>query len=131
MKSYPIAIDFDGTLAIHEYPKIGEELEGAIDTCKQLQRLGHKLILYTMRSGVELQQALDWCKERGLEFWGINENPNQKSWTQSPKVYAHLYIDDAALGTPLKYYKEHRPSVDWTKVKQYLELHDYIIEKTN
>ena len=49
-----------------------------------------------------LQDAIDWFKENGIPLWGINENPNQKEWTSSPKIYANIYIDDTALGIPLK-----------------------------
>ena len=100
-----IAIDFDGTCVMHEYPKIGKENEGCVDVLKELVREGHKLILYTMRSGKTLKQAVDWFKERGIPLWGINENPTQSAWTFSPKIYANMYIDDAACGCPLIYDK--------------------------
>jgi len=117
MKARIVAVDFDGTLAVHKYPKIGEEVEGAIEACLKLQE-SCKLILYTMRSGETLDQAVEWCEQRGLKFWGVNENPDQKSWTDSPKIYAHIYIDDAAFGCPLKDVPNERPVVDWSKVVQ-------------
>lgn len=124
-----IAIDFDGTLAEHEFPAIGRENEHAIDTCLALQREGHKLILLTMRSdrpeGKFLTDAVEWCRERGLEFWAVNENPEQESWTGSRKVYANLYIDDAALGCPLFYpigSMNTRAAVDWVEVIDYLRV---------
>jgi len=115
-----IAIDFDGTLVEHKYPQIGIELLKAFQTLKELQKNGHKLILLTMRSGKELKEAIDYCKERGITFWSINENPTQSGWTESKKVYANLYIDDAALGAPL-IYLGHRAYVDWDKVRQLLK----------
>ncbi len=117
-----LAIDFDGTLSEHVYPDIGKEVPLAFDTCKCLQEDGYSLILYTMRSGVELEQAVAWCKERGLEFWGVNENPEQHTWTQSPKVYAQIYIDDAAYGCPLvNIVGYNRPMVDWSEVYSYIK----------
>ena len=116
-----ICVDFDGTLAIHEYPKIGEEIPLAVLTCLELQRLGHKLILFTMRDKEELTEAIEWCKIRGLEFWGINENPEQAEWSVSRKVYANLYIDDAAYGVPLIHQDSCRPYVDWSKVLDYMQ----------
>lgn len=96
-------------------------------------------MLWTMRSGVPVEwvdeqwkaidcnkgeplaHAVDWCRERGIEFWAINENPQQTSWAKdSRKQYAHIYIDDAAFGCPLIHDKNiHcRPFVDWTQVGQ-------------
>lgn len=72
-----------------------------------------------------LQDAIDWFKENEIPLWGINENPKQKEWTSSPKVYANIYIDDAALGTPLIYAKEgelYRPYVDWNRMRTLLKI---------
>ena len=119
-----IAIDFDGTCVTHDYPRIGKDI-GAIEVLKRLIKSGHKLILNTMRSGKELQDAIDWFKENGIELYGANKNPSQKSWTNSPKVYAHMYIDDAALGCPLKMdlNLSDRPFVDWDVVSTLLKDH--------
>lgn len=115
-----IAIDFDGTVVTHEYPKIGRYI-GAEPVLKELLEKGIKLVLNTMRSGKELDEAVQWFKERDISLYGINENPDQKSWTTSPKPWAQLYIDDAALGVPLcnGLFGE-RPYVDWDKVKELL-----------
>ena len=122
-----IAIDFDGTFVTHEYPKIGRTLENCIETVKKLQEKNHDIILYTMRSGKELQEAVDWCNENEIILWGVNKNPSQSSWTKSPKVYAHIYIDDAALGTPLDYYEDGtRPSVNWFEVEKMLRERKFI-----
>lgn len=63
-----IAVDFDGTIVTHEYPKIGTEIPFAIETLKMLIRDHHRLILWSVREGHLLQEAVDWCKERGVEF---------------------------------------------------------------
>jgi len=111
-----IAVDFDGTCVTHEYPKVGEDI-GAEIVLKALAEKGHRLILYTMRSGDGIKDALAWFEKYEIPVWAINMNPTQKSWTASSKVYAHLYIDDAAIGIPLTK-KNHadtdeRPFVDW------------------
>ena len=121
MKSTIIAIDFDGTLVEHRFPDIGKEVPRAIEYCKAFQTLGAKLILYTMRSDRDeapyLQHAIDWCRERELEFWDHNHNPEQSSWTGSPKIYANIYIDDAAAGIPLRAPMDgSRSYVDWSVV---------------
>lgn len=110
-----IAIDFDGTCVTHEYPHIGKNI-GSVPVLQTLVENGHKLILNTMRSGQYLQDAVDWFQQNNITLYGINENPKQKEWTASPKVYANLYIDDAALGIPLIHLHKERPFVDWVKV---------------
>lgn len=112
-----IAIDFDGTVVTHEYPKIGKDI-GAVPILKKLIENGHNLVLFTMRSGKELNDAVKWFKDNDIELYGVNENPTQRKWTASPKVYAQLYIDDAALGIPL--ILGNRPYVDWKIVEQML-----------
>lgn len=128
-----IAIDFDGTLCDHQFPEIGAENPHAFEYLRQFQEAGAKLILFTMRSGLRnnaksdegheanrdfLTEAVDWCKERGITFWGVNQNPLQSSWTQSPKPYAHVYIDDAAYGCPMRESPRlgGRAMVDWEQV---------------
>ena len=112
-----IAIDFDGTCVTHDYPRIGKDIN-AVNVLKKLVANGHKLILNTMRSGKELKEAINWFKKNDIELYGVNKNPTQRKWTNSPKVYAHLYIDDAALGCPLKMDLSisDRPFVDWEAV---------------
>ncbi len=125
LKNKTIAIDFDGTCVAHEYPKVGRFI-GAERVLQKLVKAGARLILYTMRSDKELQDAVAWFAERQIPLFGINENPEQAAWTNSPKVYAHLYIDDAALGVPLKHgFKDERPFVDWDTVDKLLFPIDY------
>jgi len=118
-----IAIDFDGTCVEHHYPETGPDVPGAEDTLRELQAAGAKLILWTMRSGDGLEKAKRWFHVRGILLYGVNRNPTQH-WTQSPKAYAQIYVDDAALGCPLiPGVTDHptkgggpRPMVDWIKV---------------
>ena len=103
---YYIVLDFDGTVVKHRYPAVGEDV-GAAPVLERLVRNGHKLLLNTMRSrnsngNDTLQPAIDWFASRGIPLYGVNENPSQKEWTSSTKVYGNIYIDDAALGAPLK-----------------------------
>lgn len=112
-----IAIDFDGTCVAHEYPKVGKDI-GAIPVLKRLVDNGHQLILWTMRSGDYLHDAVNWFKENNIPLYGIQRNPTQDAWTTSPKAYAELYIDDAALGAPLTNIgvENERPYIDWEKI---------------
>lgn len=117
-----IAVDFDGTCVEHDYPDVGLDVEGAVDTLQELNKRGHKLILYTMRSGDKLDKATKWFKDRKIALWGINENPEQHEWTSSPKPFANIYIDDAALGCPIMFIDGVRhPVVNWAKVREMLE----------
>jgi hypothetical protein len=113
-----IAVDFDGTCVTHEYPNVGKFI-GAEGVLKDLTDAGAKLILYTMRSDTFLGDAINWFRNRGIPLYGVNSNPDQLSWTSSPKVYAHIYIDDAALGAPLCY-DEARPYINWEVVRNML-----------
>ncbi len=118
-----IAVDFDGTIVQHDYPRIGAEVPEALDTLKLWVNNGHKIILWTMRSGKELEEAVLFLEGRGLELWGINQNPIQDEWTNSPKAYAQVYIDDAALGCPLtKHSGWDRPCVHWAEVRRRIGL---------
>lgn len=96
-----IAVDFDGTIVEHEYPKIGRELPFATATLRKLIEERHQLVLWTVRRGKLLQEAVDWCKERGIEFYAVNKNfpeeevENEKGYC---KIDAELFIDDRNLG---------------------------------
>lgn len=133
-----IAVDFDGTCVSHEFPAVGVEI-GAAPVLKALTNAGARLILFTMRSDVKepkseergivnqagdyLTEAVNWFKKHEIPLYGINRNPTQDSWTSSPKAYAQMYIDDAALGVPLKFDENvsSRPFVDWATVRRILE----------
>ena len=119
-----IAIDFDGTCVTHEYPKVGRDI-GAVPVLKKLTNSGHQLILHTMRCNKELEEAVEWFNKNDIPLYGINENPSQKRWTESPKIFAHLYIDDAALGIPMITYDSnlapHKPYVNWRSVEVILK----------
>ncbi len=94
-----IAVDFDGTIVEHEYPRIGRERPFAAATLRQLKADGHVLILWTYREGPLLQEAVDWCREHGIEFHCINsDDPLATGATGPRKVNADLYIDDLNVG---------------------------------
>lgn len=134
-----IAIDFDGTCVTHEFPEVGKEI-GSEPVLRALVENGHKLVLNTVRphkpkksnnaSDHEmtsddrdfLQEAIDWFAERNIPLYGINENPEQRTWTDSPKVLARIYIDDAALGVPLAVNLKlsQKAFVDWSAVAKML-----------
>lgn len=121
--SMVIALDFDGTVVEHQYPEIGKDI-GAVPVLRALQEKGHQFILYTMRDNHScgrncLKEAADWFAGNNINLIGVNCNPWQKTWTDSDKVYAPLYIDDAALGAPLKQGKFGRPYIDWVAIVSY------------
>jgi len=139
-----ICIDFDGTCVSHAFPKVGKDI-GAAPVLKKLVAAGHQLVLFTMRgnramkndtgddgimdvTGLFLDDAVNWFKKNNIPLFGINENPTQKQWTTSPKAHGQLYIDDAALGCPLKtdYADDNETMfiqyVDWVKVEAMLTV---------
>lgn len=119
-----IGLDFDGTVADHDFPDIGKEIPYAFDWLKKYQHMGAKILLNTIRSDDQmapdgitstLDAAVKFLNDRGINLFGVNKNPIQKAWSSSPKVYAHYYIDDLGIGTPLiKYPEFKRECVDWT-----------------
>lgn len=118
-----IILDFDGTCVTHDYPKVGKDI-GAVPILKKIVENGHKIILFTMRpyNNNLLQDAIDWFKENDIPLYGIQKNPNQSRWTDSPKAHGDIIIDDTALGCPLKtdFELSNTPFVDWEKVDQML-----------
>lgn len=99
---------------------VGEDVDGAISVLKELVRKGHKIILYTMRGGDTLDDAISWFIDNDIELWGINRNPEQLGRFLSSKVLADLYIDDSALGIPLFKPENDRAYVDWNGVRNLL-----------
>ncbi len=103
-----IAVDFDGTIVEHKYPAIGKAKLFAFETLKELQKQGHKLILWTYRAGKELEEAVNFCKENGLEFYAVNKNYPEEIFEEneiSRKIYADVYIDDRNIGGFLEWSK--------------------------
>lgn len=115
-----ISVDFDDTIMVDTHHIILREVPGALDTIKELINKGHILILETMRSDGGLNEAIEWLSENDVVFNYINENPIQKNWTNSPKIYANLYIDNLDADCPLIYNKSTHPYVDWVKIREIL-----------
>jgi hypothetical protein len=145
-RTMEIGIDFDGTCVTHDFPRVGKDI-GAQKVLKRLVEEGHSLILFTMRCDHEkepkfkgndpnisnvigkfLSDAKKWFADNEIPLYGIQCNPSQHTWTTSPKCYAHLYIDDAALGCPLVYDRSshHKPYVNWRKVEKLLEEQGFL-----
>lgn len=97
-----IAVDFDGTIVEHRYPEIGNEIPFATDTLKMLIEDRHKLILWSVREGKLLDDAVEWCRQRGVEFYAVNrdfpEEDENKNKHFSRKLKADVWIDDRNVG---------------------------------
>ena len=95
-----IAVDFDGTIVEHEYPEIGKEKLFAFQTLKELEKLGALIILWTFRTGKELDEAVEYCRKNGIEFYAVNKNYPEEIFdeTVSRKINADIYIDDKNIG---------------------------------
>jgi hydroxymethylpyrimidine pyrophosphatase-like HAD family hydrolase len=95
-----IAVDFDGTIVEHQYPEIGKEKLFAFRTLKELEKSGANLILWTFRTGKELDDAVEYCRKNGIEFYAVNKNYPEEIFdeTVSRKVNADIFIDDKNVG---------------------------------
>lgn len=95
-----IAVDFDGTIVEHRYPEIGKEIPFATDTLKRLIRDGHRLILWTVRTGALLDEAIEWCHKKGIDFYAVNKNYPEEIIDEhtSRKLKVDLTIDDRNVG---------------------------------
>ncbi|TVZ57744.1 hypothetical protein NA63_0231 [Flavobacteriaceae bacterium MAR_2010_105] len=95
-----IAIDFDGTIVDDAYPKIGKPRIFAFETLKRLQNDGHRLILWTYRSGSKLDEAVAFCENNGIQFYAVNKSYPEEDFdtNKSRKIYADLFIDDRNIG---------------------------------
>lgn len=95
-----IAVDFDGTIVEHCYPSIGKVKLFAFETLKELQKKGYILILWTVRTGKELEEAVEFCRNNGVEFYAVNKNYPEEIVDESAprKIEADIFIDDRNLG---------------------------------
>lgn len=97
-----IAVDFDGTIVEHRYPKIGQEIPFATETLRMLIQDHHKLILWTVREGELLDDAVEWCRQHGVEFYAINRDYPEETTENNPhfsrKLKVDYFIDDRNLG---------------------------------
>ncbi|AZI68020.1 hypothetical protein EIB71_10230 [Kaistella daneshvariae] len=99
--SKKLAIDFDGTIVDDAYPGIGKPKIFAFETLKKLQSDGHRLILWTFRHGKTLDEAVEFCKKNGVEFYAVNSSFEGEIFNHSQasrKIDADLFIDDRNLG---------------------------------
>jgi len=124
LRNIRIAVDFDGTIVEHEYPAIGKEKLFAFQTLKELEKLGARLILWTSRSGDQLEEAVEFCRKNGIEFYAVNRNYPEEIFdeTVSRKIDADVYIDDKNIGG----------FPGWSEIWQILvpfELHQREMEK--
>ncbi len=95
-----IAVDFDGTIVEHRYPAIGRDLPFAFEAIKALQKKQHQIILWTFRAGKELEEAVEYCRKRGVEFYAVNKSYPEEQFDESisRKINADLFIDDRNIG---------------------------------
>ncbi len=100
LKNVKIAVDFDGTIVEHMYPEIGKENLFAFRTLKELEKKGAVLILWTFRAGKELDEAVEYCRNNGIEFYAVNKSYPEEIFddTISRKIDADIFIDDRNIG---------------------------------
>lgn len=121
-----IAVDFDGTIVEHRYPAIGKEIPFAIATLKQLISDGHRLVLWSVREGKLLEEAVNYCRERGIEFYAVNkdfEEEGGRGRHYSRKLKADLFIDDRNVGGLPDW------GIIYTLIQRRITLAQYLIEE--
>lgn len=121
-----IAVDFDGTIVEHRYPAIGKEIPFAIATLKQLISDGHRLVLWSVREGKLLEEAVNYCRERGIEFYAVNkdfEEEDGRGRHYSRKLKADLFIDDRNVGGLPDW------GIIYTLIQRRITLAQYLIEE--
>ena len=116
LNNLKIAVDFDGTIVEHAYPKIGKDMLFAFETLRELQKHGALLILWTFRAGSELDEAVMYCRKKGIEFYAVNRNYPEEVYDDSisRKINADVYIDDKNVGG----------FPGWSTIWQKLSLYD-------
>lgn len=147
MKTGIIAVDFDGTCCLANFPEVGKDI-GAQYVLQELVRNGNKIILFTMRGKATydwnheplknnvLQDAIDWFGRHNIPLWGVNVNPQQEQdkWTDSPKPFANVIIDDYNVCAPFRYVVSHQSILiritlkilDWKEIASWLALQGYL-----
>ncbi|MBD80914.1 MAG: hydrolase [Crocinitomicaceae bacterium] len=95
-----IAVDFDGTIVEHQYPRIGKPIEGAIPALLKFQEAGHRLILWTYRNGSTLEDAVNYCEDNGINLYAVNASSPGEVITESNSrlIKADVFIDDRNVG---------------------------------
>jgi ribonucleotide monophosphatase NagD (HAD superfamily) len=115
MKAFRVAVDFDGTIVLHKYPEVGEDVPGAVEWLKKWQEAGAELYLWTMRDSNYLADAVEWFKKNDIILAGVNDASD--TWTTSRKLYAHVYVDDAGVCVPLIFPRDgSRGYIDFSRV---------------
>ncbi|MFP4489604.1 MAG: BT0820 family HAD-type phosphatase [Bacteroidales bacterium] len=116
LQNLKIAVDFDGTIVEHEYPAIGKDKQFAFETLRELQKHGALLILWTFRAGPGLDEAVQYCSKKGIEFYAVNKNYPEEVYDESisRKINADIYIDDRNIGG----------FPGWSSIWQQLSLYD-------
>ena len=136
-----LGVDFDGTVVTHRFPEVGQDAPRAAEVLKRFIDRGYIICLNTMRSdkncydpvskklipaslgkklglSTVLEDAVDWFERNEIHLSGINTSPGQRLWTDSPKVYATHYIDDAAVGAPMKRLENGEMCIDWLTIER-------------
>ena len=130
MEKLRIAVDFDGTIAEPIYPKIGQPIYGARTVLRELVAQGHKIILWTCRTGKDLEKAVALVERLGVELHAVNANGPGDRYSSHPKAWADIYIDDAALGAPTTRYRTIEGTrfrgIDWSEVRRWFVFQKFL-----
>ena len=125
LKHKSVALDFDGTIAFttdKTYPYVESVNYKAIDVMKKFKKAGGKVVLFTCRTDVDLDIAIECLREYGLEVDAVNEDLPEAidAWLKiqpdssiSPKVFVDVYIEDRAFPAC-------RDGLNWDDIERYI-----------
>lgn len=99
-----IAIDLDGTIWPDCFPGVDTAYKQAIETINKMQECGYEVVIWTSRGGDNLDECRKALIKQGLSET-IRFNEHATYFTDqypviSPKIGAHVYLDDKAYGSP-------------------------------
>jgi hypothetical protein len=98
MNDFIIAIDFDDTIAKLTPDLVPTTLVPDADTViNYLHDIGCFIIIWTCRSKKYIPSMIKFLEDKKIKYDAINKNAPWNHFTDSPKAFCHLSIDDTGL----------------------------------
>lgn len=121
-----IGIDFDDTIAYSEEDNIPKRLlPNAKEVINWLHKQGCTIIIWTCRPLKDLPIIVNFLMKNKIHYDKINEQSDSVTFTDSPKIFCNLYVDDRSFEN----YRE--KEINWLEIKEKIRkiLLERLIEK--